>query len=90
MALQELEFMMISLRKIEDYYFYKELDSPGQDPTLREKEISRFVSENNFIQRLGTVRKIVSERFDHGLGKDQMGDTERAMEHLIFWEKPGD
>lgn len=82
--------MLISLRKIEDHYFFEELDSPGQDPDNRAREISRFISENDFIKRLATVRRIISERFDNALGKDDMDDTERAMEHLEFWEKPGD
>ncbi|WP_341958807.1 hypothetical protein [Pseudomonas sp. RC10] len=89
-ALQELEFMIISLRKIEDHDFYKKLDSPGQDQNLQAQELSRFISENNYVQSLSSVRRIISERFDSTLGDDDMGDTERAMEHLVFWEKPGD
>lgn len=89
-ALQDVEFMMISLRNIEDHYFYKEIDFPGQDPAVRDEEISRFISENNFIKRLCLIRKIISKPFDSSLGKDDMDDLERAMEHLVFWEKPGD
>jgi hypothetical protein len=89
-ALQEVEFMMISLRKIEDHYFYAEIDSPGQDPEACTRELTRFIRQNNFIQRLCTVRKIISERFDNTLGKDDMDDTERALEHVPYWQKPGD
>ena len=89
-ALQEIEFMMISLRKIEDHYFYKEFDSPNQDPDECSRELTRFIRENNFIRRLSVVRSIISEGFDNTLGKDHMDDLERAMEHLVFWENPGD
>jgi hypothetical protein len=89
-ALQEIEFMMISLRKIEDHYFYKEFDSPSQDPDECSRELTRFIRENNFIRRLSVVRSIISEGFDNTLGKDHMDDLERAMEHLVFWENPGD
>jgi hypothetical protein len=89
-ALQEIEFMMISLRKIEDHYFYKEIDSPDQDPEECSRELTRFIRENNFIRKLCTVRSIISEKFDNTLGKDNMDDTERAMENIRVWEKPGD
>jgi hypothetical protein len=89
-ALQEVEFMMVSLRNIEDYYFYKALDSPDQDPEECPREICRFIRQNNFIQRLCTIRRIISEKFDNTLGKDDMDDTERAMEHIKYWRKPGD
>ncbi|MFK3796306.1 hypothetical protein [Pseudomonas sp. NPDC088444] len=89
-ALQEIGFMFISLRQMEDYYFYKEIEAPGQDPGTRAREISRFVTQNSFINRLAVVRKTISERFDNSLGNDDMSDSERAMEHLTFWEKLGD
>jgi hypothetical protein len=89
-ALQEVEFMMISLRNIENHYLYKDLDSCEQDPEESPREITRFIRQNNFIQRLCTVRRIISEKFDNTLGKDDMDDTERAMEHIKYWQKPGD
>jgi hypothetical protein len=88
-ALQEIEFMMSSLRKIEDHYFYKEIDSPGQDPEECSRELTRFIRENNFIRKLCTVRAIIFEGFDTTLGSDNMDDTERAMKNIRSWEKPG-
>lgn len=40
--------------------------------------------------RLAKVRAILSMKFDETLGDDDMGDIEREIENLKYWELPGD
>jgi len=39
---------------------------------------------------LAKTRKIISSKFNHELGDDDMDDVERAFESIVYWEKPGD
>jgi hypothetical protein len=90
-VLKEIEIIMISLHKMGSYYAVKyhegELDNNSGE---YEKETTRFIDEWKVTDRLAKIRGIVSEKFDNKLGDDDMGDLERAMERLKYWEKPGD
>ena len=88
--LAEVEFMMISLRNIEKHYYYNEAASTQAGALDRALETIRVIDEERFIRRLCKVRRLLSEHFDNRVGDDEKGDTERALENLPFWEKPGD
>jgi len=90
-ALSEIEYILISLKKIASYY-YERVDAPPTDTTPVEYalETTRFIDENEVTRRLAKTRKIISSKFNHELGDDDMGDIERACETIEYWEKPGD
>lgn len=86
--LTEVEFMMISLRNIAIHYYDNADDPATVDPIAYAQEITSFVDNQKVVERLCSIRRLLSRRFDHTLGKDDMDDTERAMEDLPFWKKP--
>ena len=90
-VLREIEYTLISLRKIASYYY----DKPGTTLTPETEisyalETTRFIDQNQITRRLSKARGILLEKFDDELGSDDMGDVERELELLRFWEKPGD
>ena len=84
----EVEYMMISLRNIAIHYYDNADDPANVDSVAYAQEVTNFVDDQKVVERLCSIRRILSERFDHTLGKDDMDDTERAMEDLPFWQKP--
>lgn len=77
--LRELEFMLISLRKMSDHaIFNPEFDF--------DTATGNFVIEGKLRDRLAKVRALLSEPFDGTLGDDDMGDIERYVEDLEFWK----
>jgi hypothetical protein len=76
--MREIEFMLISLRKISDHHLYTPMDN-------FDKTVTDFVYGARFPQRLAKVRALLSERFDNSLGEDDQGDVERYVEDLEFW-----
>lgn len=89
-ALSEIELMMISLRNIQMHYHQNTCPPSEADIAECAFETMRFIQQSNYIKRLCKVRRLISERFDHTVGKDDMSDTERALEHVPAWCKPGD
>jgi hypothetical protein len=83
---QELDLLVVSLHKMGSYY--------GEDENWNkreyEKETTRFIDECRVTGRLAKIRRILEEKVDDTLGDDNMDDFEREMEHLKYWEKPGD
>lgn len=78
-ALREIEYILISLRKISDHaLFNPEFDFDAAT--------AGFVVDGQVRNRLTKVRKLLSERFDNSLGADDMGDIERYVEDLTFWK----
>ena len=90
-ALGEIEYVLISLKKIASYY-YERTNAPPTEATSLEYalETTRFIDENEVTRRLAKVRKIISTRFNHELGDDDMSDVEREFETIKYWERPGD
>jgi hypothetical protein len=76
--MREIEFMLISLRKISDHHLYTPMDD-------FDKTVTDFVYGARFPHRLAKVRALLSERFDNSLGEDDQGDVERYVEDLEFW-----
>lgn len=91
-VLSEVEYILISLRNIANYYFYS--TNNNVDLLNYHKETTRFIDENNVTQRLADIRYIITEKFDDELGDDDsdddMDDIEREMTKVNLWEKPGD
>jgi hypothetical protein len=86
--LTEVEYMMISMRNIAIHYYDNVDDPENVDPIAYANEITNFVDDQKVVERLCSIRRILSERFDHKVGKDDMDDTERAMENLPYWKTP--
>lgn len=90
--LSEVEFILISLRNIARHYY---TDASGEvSQKVRNaycEETTQFIDKNNVTGRLSKVRGVISEKFSHELGlddMDDMDDIEREMEKIIYWEKP--
>ncbi|MCS3417176.1 hypothetical protein M2399_002554 [Pseudomonas sp. BIGb0450] len=81
-ALKEIEFMLVSLRKMGTYYIGKP-QNEYQDAT------TKFIDNFGITGRLAKVRRLICEGFDTTLGEDDMDDLERHMQDLEFW-KPTD
>ncbi|ENU08811.1 hypothetical protein MKL42_18800 [Acinetobacter sp. AOR15_HL] len=81
-VLQEIEFMLISLHKIGSYYA-KTLPNSYEEYA---KETTNFIDNNNVCDRLASIRKILSSKFNNDLGVDDMSDIERALENINFGE----
>lgn len=88
-VLMELEFILISLRNIGNYYA-KPLGKV-MTKTEREKynkETCDFIDKYAINEKLTKIRRIIAEKFDDELGDDDMDDIERETEKLIFWTAP--
>ncbi|KOC86672.1 hypothetical protein [Winslowiella iniecta] len=84
-VLTVVNFSLISMRNIARYYYDSEVNREGY-----EKEIASFIDHNQLVEQLANVRKILSKNFNNDIGDDDMGDLEREMEKIKYWEKPGD
>ena len=80
-ALKELEYMLISLRKMGSYYGEK----PNSTDEYR-KATTDFIDDCAITHRLAKVRSIISRKFDDTLGEDDMDDIERHVSDLTFWK----
>ncbi|WP_341958806.1 hypothetical protein [Pseudomonas sp. RC10] len=89
-VLKEIEYMLISLKNIARHYYDNADDPKDVDPIAYAIETTRFIDENDIVYKLANMREVISDAFDDERGDDDMDDIERAMEHLVFWEKPGD
>lgn len=77
--MRELEYMLISLRKISDHALF--------NPAFNfDSATANFVVDAQVRNRLAKVRGLLSEGFDNSLGADDMGDVERYVEDLEFWK----
>jgi len=82
--------MMISLRNIQMHYHQNTHLPSEADIAECAVEAMRFIQRSNYIKRFCKVRRLISGRFDHTVGKDDMGDKGRALDHVPAWRKPGD
>lgn len=90
-ALREIEYVLISLKKIASYYYERANVHPTKTTSLEYAlETTRFIDNNKVTQRLANVRKIISTKFNQELGDDEMSDVERELEAINYWENPGD
>ncbi|MCS4251443.1 hypothetical protein [Pseudomonas sp. BIGb0164] len=80
-ALKEIEFILISLRKMGSYYAEK----PNSTDEYR-KATTDFIDDCAITHRLAKVRSIISRKFDDTLGEDDMDDIERHVSYLTFWK----
>lgn len=90
-VLCEVEYILISLRDIANYYYvHPDRQVTPETDIDYALETTRFIDQNRINDRLNKIRRILSEPFDDGLGDDDMDDIERVVEKLKFWCKPGD
>jgi len=80
-ALKEIEYILISLRKMGSFYAEK----PGALEEYR-KATTDFIDDCAVTQRLAKVRTIISQHFDDSLGDDELDDIERHFSDLKFWK----
>lgn len=78
-ALAEIEFILVSLRKIETYYIDRTVEDYRRATT-------DFVDDFKVTQRLAKVRRIICEHVDSTLGEDDMDDVERHVKNLAYWK----
>ncbi len=78
-ALAEIEFMLVSLRKMGTYY----IDKPCED---YQRATTDFIDSARITSRLAKVRGLITAGFDTTLGDDDMDDLERYMQSLKFWK----
>ncbi|QUD77787.1 hypothetical protein J7D36_11785 [Acinetobacter baumannii] len=81
-VLKEIEYILVSLHKVGSHYAETLPDSYIEyaDKT------TKFIDDNNICERLARIRRILSSKFDNGLGEDDMDDLERAFESLEYWK----
>lgn len=89
-ALSEVKFMVISLRNIQMRYHQNTHPPSEADIAECAVEAMRFIQRSNYIKRFCKVRRLIFGRLDHTVGKDDMGDTERALNHVPAWRRSGD
>lgn len=90
-ALREIEYVLISLKKIASYYYERADVHPTETTSLEYAlETTRFIDQNEVIHRLAKVRKIFSKKFNQALGNDDMSDVERELDTIYYWKNPGD
>lgn len=89
--IKDIEVMLQSYHRILSYYAIGINDNSEKfNEHEFEKEITDFTCRWDVPKRLAEIRRILSEKFDDTLGKDDMGDLERVMEGIKYWTKPGD
>jgi hypothetical protein len=90
-ALREIEYVLISLKKIASYYYERADAIPTETTSLEYAlETTRFIDVNAVTRRLAKVRKTISTNFNKELSEDDMSDVERALATINYWKKPGD
>ncbi|MBC8063029.1 MAG: hypothetical protein H7Y18_20550 [Clostridiaceae bacterium] len=89
-VLKEIEVVLQSLHRQGSYYGDKFTYDEERYHGEYEKETTRFIDEWRVCGRLAKIRGILSDKFDHTLGEDDMDDLERAMDKVKHWSKPGD
>lgn len=89
-VLGEIEVILQSLHVMGSYYGDKFTIDEEAFRADYEKETTRFIDEWYVCSRLAKIRGILSEKFDHTLGKDDMDDLERILGKIKHWTKPGD
>ena len=90
-VLCEVEYILISLRDIANYYYVHPQNEVTPDTDVAYAiETTRFIDKNRINDRLNKIRRILAESFDEEVGDDDMDDIERMVEKLNFWRKPGD
>lgn len=78
-ALQEMEYILISLHRMGSYFSDKERNSYTE-------ETAEFIDNSLVCDRLAKIRTFLSAGFDDTLGDDEMDDIERACENLPLWK----
>ncbi|MDC4659427.1 hypothetical protein NRB12_18275 [Acinetobacter baumannii] len=81
-VLKEIEYILVSLHKVGSHYAETLPDSYIEYAD----ETTKFIDDNNICERLTRIRRILSSKFDNGLGEDDMDDLERAFESLEYWK----
>lgn len=82
---------MTSLNKIAEHYYDNDEYSQSEKQTELDYslETTRFINQNKVTRRLSKIKRMVSEKFDSELGRDELDDIEREVALLKYWEKPG-
>lgn len=89
-VLRVIEVILISLHKIGSCYAVPvNREMTETEKRNYEQETNRFIDGWKVTSRLSKARRLLSERFDLTLGKDDMDDVERALESVDFWSGPG-
>jgi hypothetical protein len=81
--LRQVNLMLISLHQMGSYY-------QDRDRSSYEKETTRFIDEWKVTQRLSSIRRTITSKFDLVAGLDKMDEVERALEGLKYWSAEGD
>ncbi|WP_299490943.1 hypothetical protein [uncultured Shewanella sp.] len=82
-VLKTINLLVVSLNSIA----MESVDNPKINLA---NEILTFLQENNMLDRLSSIREVLSEAFDTTLGDDDMDELERAMEDIEYWSAPND
>ena len=85
-VLKEIEYILTSLHDMGSYYAENISDKRDE----YEKETTAFIDNSLVCNRLASIRKKLSEKFDLSIGEDDMDDLERACQDISYWHKPGD
>jgi len=86
-ALQEIEYMLISLHRIGSYFAD---DVSVNDRRCYEEETTSFIDNSLVCERLAQLRSFLSAAFDQTSGDDDMDDIERVCADIPYWKRPGD
>ncbi len=85
--LREVEFVLVSLVRLNN--FYKE--KLGQAFSIHDEyceAVTEFIDAERVNDRLAKMRMVIASKFDDTLGDDDMDDLERVLDKIEFWERP--
>jgi hypothetical protein len=83
-VLRDLNLLVVSTDRIGS--FYHDCKSDEQYNAM----FVSFFDELGFFRKLADARSILSEPFSYEAGEDGMGELEREMQDLKFWDAPRD
>jgi hypothetical protein len=89
-VLSELEYMLISLRNIGDYYYMGSFQPDEKTPLAYALETTRFLDESNIDQRLDKIKHILLQPMIREPGTNNARKLKRNLKRIDCWQKPGD
>lgn len=89
-VLEDVEYMLISLRNIGNFY-YRDVAPPDEVTRLAYAvETTRFLNRSGIYQRLERMKKILLEPMLSEYGTNGGVKLKRSLKKVKCWERPGD
>jgi len=89
-VLNDVEYLLISLRDIGNFY-YRDVTPPDEMTQLAYAvETSRFLNKPEIDQRLEKIKKILLEPLISEVGTNGGAKLKKGLKKIACWEHPGD